>query len=53
MSGNLYIGPGITFGAGITVTVLPVTSEWDFSGDMMQLTGSIDLQTESGSVDLN
>jgi len=56
MSGNLYIGPGITIGSGITVTMLPYVPEpgWDFSGDMMVLTGTVDLTTETGAdVDLN
>lgn len=49
MSGNLFIGPGITIGGGITITLLEYVPEWDFSGDLMQLEGTVDLQNETGT----
>lgn len=49
------VGPGITFGSGITITVTPTTPEtpWDYTGDLLLLDGAVDLQTDTGSVDLN
>lgn len=54
MSGNLFIGPGITIAGGITVTVLEYVPEWDGSGDLMSLDGTVDLQSDYGTpIDLN